>query len=292
MKLPIAALASLALAPTAAHADCAAPRWIGTPTGTAIPEHGSLYLFEEEYRSGRFNELEVEFADGVPHRWEGTRVSENVVRIDYAAGLASMVTADIYWGEKGTYAIDPTWKAPARAPRVLQYWHHQSEWTCSYSDSWMIQVDQPTAAFRVRFMRLDVIGNSIEYIEPAQPGEDGRSVLEIGKHNCIADTIISPETLAAGGVLELVAIRFDGSEVEVTGLPKMMRTSDMRTSDGGLSDAIGYASLPLAPPPAPPIVTNAASGQAFLVIAGAGVGLLFIGMMLAGRKRTPLPVQM
>lgn len=291
MKLLVAALASLAFAP-AAHAECGIRQWYGTPSGTTIPEHGSLYIFADEYRGDPTQKSDVVFSDGVPHRWEMTRVDDNLVRVDYAAGLATTVTAGIGWDDKMTYSIDPTWKAPAQAPRVIQYWHNASEWTCSYADSWMIQIDQPTAAFRVRFTKLDDIGNTIEYIEPAQSGEDGRSVLEIGKHDCIGAPSISPDVLAAGGVLELVAIRFDGSEVAVTGLPTMMKTSDLRTSSGGIHDAIGYAPLPPAPPPAPPIVTNAASGQAFLVIAGAGVGLLFVGMMLAGRKRTPVPVQM
>lgn len=289
MKLLVAALASLALAP-AAHAECAIPKWIGTPSGTTLPEHGSLYIFDEGYRPSAYADEEtVQFSDGVPHRWVETRVSDNVVRVDYAAGLASTVTAGIRW-DKMTYAIDPAWRAPAQAPRVVQYWHHQSEWSCSHSDSWMFQIDQPTAAFRVVFTRLDDIGHSIEYIEPAQVGEDGRSVLEIGKHDCVAQATIAPETLAEGGILELYAIRFDGTEARVTGLPDMLKTSEMRTSDGGIYDAIGYAQLPPAPPPTPPVVTNAGSGDAFLVIAGAGVGLLFLGMLLAGRKRTPTPV--
>ncbi len=295
MKLLVAAIASLALAPTA-HADCAIQKWIGTPDGTTIPEHGSLYVFDEDdpwgYRSNPYaGDESVEFSDRVPHRWVETRISDNVVRIDYAAGLASTVTVGVRW-DKLTYAIDPTWTAPAEAPRVLQYWHHQAEWTCSHSDGWMFQIDQPTAAFRIRFTRLDDIGNSIEYVEPAHVGEHGRSVLEIGKHDCIGQPTIAPETLAEGGILELYAIRFDGTEVQVTGLPDMLKTSDMRTSDGGIDEAIGYAPLPPAPPPAPPVITNARSGDAFLVIAGAGVGLLFLGMLLAGRKRTPTPVEL
>lgn len=291
MKLLVTAVATLSLAPSA-HAECAKPKWIGTPTGTTIPEHGSLYIFEEDYRGDSFAHMEkIEFSDGVPHRWETTRISDRVVRVDYAAGLASTVTAGIRW-DSVTYSIDPAWRAPAHAPRVLQYWHHASEWACSYADSWLVQVDQPTAAFRVVFTPNDDISMPVEYIEPAQTGADGRSVLEIGKHDCVSSTKISPETLARGGVLELYAIRFDGSEVAVTGLPATMKTSEMRTSSGHVQDAIGYAPLPPAPPPAPPTVTNAASGHAFLVIAGAGVGLLFVGMLLAGRKRTPVPVQM
>lgn len=291
MKLLVAALLSFCLA-RAARADCALPKWIGTPSGTTIPEHGSLYIFDEGYRGNPYADTEgVEFSDGVPHRWEMTRISDNVVRVDYAAGLASTVTAGIRW-EKMTYAIDPSWKPPAQPPRVIQYWHHTSEWTCSYAESWMIQVDQPTAAFRVRFTELGRMTPPIEYIEPAQPGDDGRSVLEIGKHDCVAQAMIEPDALARGGVLTLHAIRFDGSEVEVMGLPKAMRTADMRTSSGGIQEAIGYARLPSLPPASPPTITNAKSGHALLLIAAAGVGLLFVGMLFAGRKRTPTPVQM
>jgi hypothetical protein len=289
MKLVLAALLTSAFA-SSAHAECAIPKWIGTPTGTTIPEHGSLYMFVEDYYGNPYaDEEKVTFSDGVPHRWEIARISDNVVRIDYAAGLASTVTVGVRW-DTFTYAIDPTWRAPAQPPRALQYWHHSSQWSCSHSDSWLVQVDQATAAFRVVFTPTNEL--AIEYVEPAQPGEDGRSVLEIGKHDCIGSPTISPETLAKGGVLELYAIRFDGSEVRVTGLPDVMKTSEMRSSSGHLADAIGYAPLPPPPAAAAPIVTNAKSGEAFLVIAGAGVGLLFVGMLLAGRKRTPHPVQM
>jgi len=288
MKLLVAALV-LAAAPSA-HAECAIPVWIGTPHGTTIPEHGSLYIYDSGYGfDHNADEKGVVFSDGVPHRFVETRITEDLVRVDYAAGLASAVTVNAGWAP-AMYPIDAQWTAPTAAPRVVQYWHHVSEWTCSMSDSWMIQVDQPTAAFRVRFTPIDDIGSTIEYIEPAQTGEDGRSVLEIGKHNCIGAPTISLEQLAVGGILELQAIRFDGSEVEVTGLPAMMKTSEMRTSDAGIEGAIGYAVPPASPPPAPPVVTNARSGEAVLVITGVGVGLLFIGMLLAGRKRTPTPV--
>jgi hypothetical protein len=291
MKLLAAVLLTLALAP-AAHAECARPTWIGTPTGSVLPEHGSLYIYDSGYSYNAYSDLkETVFSDGVPHRWAETRVSDDILRVDYAAGLATTMQVGVGWAPV-TYTIDPMWKAPADAPRVLQYWHQVSEWTCSRTDSVMIQIDQPTAAFRVRWTNLDDIGSTREYIEPAQTGDNGRSVLELGKHNCIGEMHIRPEELAAGGVLELVAIRFDGSEVAVTGLPEMIDTSEMRTSDGGIEEAIGYAT-PLPPaPPAPPVVTNARSGDAFLAIAAGGVGLLFVGMMLAGRKRAPTPVQM
>jgi hypothetical protein len=287
MKLLVAALV-LALAPTA-HADCAIQKWLGTPSGTTIPATGSLYVYDQGYGYNPYTEGVV-FSDGVPHRWEKWRISDDVVRIDYAAGLATSVTAGIRW-EQMTYAIDPQWKAPKAAPRAIHYWHHKSEWTCSETDSWMIQVDQPTAAFRVMFTPNTLGAKPIEYIEPAKTGDDGRSVLEIGKHDCIATPTVAPAMLAAGGMLVLYAIRFDGSEVRVRGLPPLLSTSDMRTSDRGIQEAIGYTQL--LPTPAPNgAVTNAKSGHVFLLIAGAAVGLLFFGMLLAGRKRAPMPVQM
>lgn len=265
MKLVLAALVTLALAP-AAHADCAIPTWIGTPDGTTLPPHGTLYIYDDR-----------------------SDAPDRVVRHEYDAGLSTTIDVKVGW-ETMTYPIDARWKPPADAPRVIQYWHHASEWTCSYADSWMIQVDQPTAAFRIRWTNIDDIGTTLEYIEPAKTGAGGRSVVEIGKHDCIGQMKITPEQLAAGGFLELVAIRVDGSEVEVAGLPDLMKTSEMRTSEGGVAEAIGFATPPPAPPPAPAIVTNAGSGDAFLVIAAAGVGLLFVGMMLAGRKRAPTPI--
>ena len=52
-------------------------------------------------------------------------------------------------------------------------------------------------------------------------------------------------------VVSLFAIRFDGSEVAVTGLPATISTKDMPTTDDGISRAIGYqaGSEPIAPVP-------------------------------------------
>lgn len=293
MKLAASLLVVLALAP-AAHAECAIPRWIGTPSGTTIPEHGSLYMFDQGYAADE----PVEFADGVPHRWEKVRISDDVVRIDYAAGLASTVAVTVR-DEPYAYTVDAAWTPPSRAPRVLQYWHQVSAWTCSYTDSWMIQVDQPTAAFRVRWTQgafggeIDaaLVGTTFEYIEPARVGEDGRSVIELGKHDCVPGATLRPEALAAGGRLRLFAIRFDGSEAEVTGLPAAMHTGMLRVSDAGVDGAFGYQ-LAVAAPPAAPLSTNENSGHALLLLAAIGVGVLFFAMLLVGRKRAPTPIQL
>lgn len=288
MKLVLAALVLAAAAPTA-NADCAIPMWIGTPSGTTIPEHGTLYIYDSGFRWDDYgDEKGVTFSDGIPHAWAETRISPDVIRVDYAAGLATSMKVGVGW-DPVTFAIDPHWKAPAAAPRVMQYWHHVSEWTCSTTDSWMFQIDQPVAAFRVRWVHGD---NVIQYIEPAQTAEGGRAALEIGKHNCIGMPSVPLEELAAGGELTLTAIRFDATEVPVTGVPKFLRTDMLRTSEDGVVGAIGYLPQPPAPPAPPPLVTNAASGHVFLGIAAAALGLLFVGLLLAGRPRTPTPLRM
>jgi len=219
-----------------AAAECGTPEWLGTPTGATIPSHGSLYLYRE-------------VGDGM--KVGGpitavTKVSESVMRIDYATKADELEIASAQ--EPALYQISGLWKPPAAAPRVIQSWHHKHAWTCSSSDSVMLQIDQPTTAFRVFWRFKD--HPTRELIVPARTAEGNVNVLELGKINC-GHASIDPDELAAGGILTLIAIRYDGSEVAVAGLPPTVSTVDMVTTQDGLERAIAFpaGTEPIAPVP-------------------------------------------
>jgi hypothetical protein len=213
-----------------AEADCGRETWVGTPTGASIPAKGSLYVFD-----GWLDFRAPKSRVGGPIVAE-TRVGENVLRLDYVTKADELELAGR--DNPSLFQVNRGWKAPAASPRVIQYWHHVSSWECSSSDSVMLQIDQPTAAFRVFWQFED--HPTRQLVLPARTAANNVSVLELGKINCVGAPFIDPAELASGGKLVVVAIRFDGSEVLVTGLPITISTAKMPTSEAGVSQAIGY----------------------------------------------------
>lgn len=241
MKLLIALTVGVLGSGTEADADCGNPHWVGTPSGASIPRAGSLYLYDEYVKYGEIKEWSLPIV-------RRTKISDTVVKLDYVTSADELELADD--DEPTILRVNPIWQPPAAAPRVIQYWHHKHEWTCSEADSLMLQIDQPTAAFRVYWQSGD--RPMRELVIPARTGDHHVSVLELGKINC-GSTSIDPAELAAGGTLVLMAIRFDGSEVVVAGLPATISTADMPTSADGLSRAIGFPLGTERTAPVPPV---------------------------------------
>ena len=225
------ALIAAASAPGRAEADCGTPRWIGTPSGATVPAKGTLYFYDEGLAPRDPKQLP---AGPIVRE---TPISDTVLRIDYASKADELVL-DPDSTDYTKLVIDRSWRAPQVAPRVLQYWHHVYAWTCSSSDSVMIQIDQPTAAFRVRWKFADK--KMREWIVPARTADNNINVVELGKINC-GSTSIEPEELARGGELSLIAIRYDGSEIAVTGLPRVLSSGQMPTSEQGIDRGIVFA---------------------------------------------------
>lgn len=249
-------LAVIAAVPARADADCEAPRWVGVSDGSTLPVRGSIYVHHEA--------MQWEDGPAMPRpafRWVGAastltieKVSAVVVRVDYDAshafGAEVLAHATDDW-EPPRVRFDRAWTAPATAPRVLQYWHDSSSWSCSSTDSVNIQLDQPVAAVRARWT---FAGKTREWIEAPRSTEPTRSVLELGKISC-GGTTVDPKELAAGGHLELIAIRADRSEVAVTGLPEVLTTREMPSDDQDramhLATLLPVVAVAVAPPETP-----------------------------------------
>lgn len=181
---------------------------------TSIPTRGSLYVYDGTLGSPTEHRQEVSWRGSVGVATE-VKVSDTIVRIDYEGEPGSELIVN-----RVRYPLVPEWRAPTRAPRLLRYWHQLNRWTCSRTDSLRIEIDQPTAAIRARWTHE---GKSTEWLFPA-PGSASTSELELGKINC-GGTTLPPSELRTGGHLELTAIRFDGSEVPVAGLPGFIFTA-------------------------------------------------------------------
>lgn len=223
----VSALISIA-ATQSADAKCGTPHWVGTPNGASIPQTGTLYVYDEA-----LSHAELKHRGGPIVRQ--TRLDNNVIKLDYASQADELELAD----DDEPTILNPhaTWKPPAAAPRVIQYWHQVSSWTCSSADLLWLQVDQPTAAFRVVWEAKDRPAR--QFVFPARTGANHVSALPLGKIDC-GSTTIDPAELAAGGRLTLFAIRFDGSEVAVSGLPATIATTQMPTTEDGIARSIGF----------------------------------------------------
>ncbi len=228
----------LLIATQDARASCGIPTWVGTPDATHVPTSGVVYLHDEALGWDSVPEpiedfLQVEWVGGSGATIHVRRVERTVASIEYDGPAGSRLRVyDRYDTVRAEYVLDAAWQASPQPPRVLQYWREQSEWTCSWSDSLMIQIDQPTAAVRVRWT---VNGHSVDYIEALQI--DGpKAALELGKINCGGENM-PLEQLLAGGEMELFAIRLDGSEVPIQGMPRRVALADLSGIEGHLAHA-------------------------------------------------------
>ncbi len=243
MKLA-ALVVTVAATTTAGRADamCGEPAWVGSTPGTTIPAHGSLYVYGEALDYDSHTHV------GGPIVRE-TRISHTLARLDYDTD-ARELRVHAGWEDVYAFYVDPHWAAPKFAPRVVQAWHHASHWTCSSTDSVSFQLDQPTAAVRVVWSYFGAPAR--EWIVPTQLATSPRgwllNVLELGKINC-GGTTIPPEELAVGGELTLYAIRFDGSEVHVDGLPARLSSADFGSSPRIPLDLSLFAPYASTPPP-------------------------------------------
>lgn len=258
-----------------AEADCGIPAWLGTPDGASVPRKGVLFVHDEQ----------LSWHDDAPLAWikigwthgEGTvRVvraegAPSLAMIEYDGPAGAQLTVWDRWDDPHAVTLRDEWNHHANAPRVLQYWHHQSEWTCSSSDSLMIQIDQPTAAIHVRWT---VNGHTVDYWE-ATRNDGTKSVLELGKINC-GRTNVPLEQLYDGVGIELFAIRPDGSEIRVEGMPPTVALGELDRSEGGMEQAFTIVATqePAAAMNAPEQKPASGRGLGILVMVFAALGVV------------------
>lgn len=207
----------IAVLASPAEASCGAPRWSSLADGATLPSRGVLFVHDEALDG---DDLQLVWRDGTAGRWTVTPLSTTVARVDYDAGSAMGVELFAFPRAPGERAgLDPRWRAPSRLPRVVALSHEQGAWTCSSHDLLAIELDEPVAAVRVRWTFGRITRELVEV--PWTRG--GRPVLALGKIDC-GGANLDPLELFVGGALELIAIRFDGSEVAVAGLPPWIST--------------------------------------------------------------------
>lgn len=228
---------TLLTAAATADADCVPANWHGASSGARVPTRGTVYVHEETLGWDLPGDID---ASWIQFQWENGEGTARLVRsegavavVEYEGPPGSTLKLLDRWDEATDLQLVDSWQPPARAPRVLQYWHSTASWTCSSTDSLMVQLDQPVTAVRVRW---HVNGHAVDYLE-ATRNNGTKTVLELGKINCGGENV-PLEQLYDGVGLELYAIRFDGSEVKIEGMPSRMELGDLEGTDGGMEQAL------------------------------------------------------
>ncbi|MCB9572153.1 MAG: hypothetical protein H6709_08680 [Kofleriaceae bacterium] len=281
--LVAAAAAALAWGAHAAPAaaTCSRLRWLGTAPGTALPPNGVLYATTRSYDpvvaafAGAAGTARV-VDDGGAHGLA-------VVELSYAA-VADQVSVGVTDDASLTFPVDPAWAAPADPPRVVSMGRSQLHGTCTSQDAVAIQVDQPVAAFRVRWYTA-AAGWTDRVIVPQTSGVPGETPrLLLGSVDCGPDTV-PVEDLAAGVVLDVRAIRFDGSEVAVTGVPSLLALGDLGPFAVVQVVPEAWLRAPTAPEAGPVAPSPTRSGHGAVVL-----GLLLGAVALGARRGHRLAV--
>jgi len=227
MRVWLFVLGIVVVAERAADANCGCLPKLSPESGS-VPLRGSLYLGDVYL---------IERGD-VSVRWIGTpgtatwTVADGAARLDYSGEEGSeLVVMTFQRYERARYKLESGWHAPTTAPRAIRFEHEESEWTCASTDALFIELDQPTAAVRVRWTHA---GLTETLVLPT----DGSVAL--GLIGCCG-TYISPDELHDGGELDLVAIRVDGSEARILGVPTFissrMYSFNLKPMVAGYSDA-------------------------------------------------------
>jgi hypothetical protein len=245
IRITLATLAALAGLEHAAHAMCAWPDWLGTPSGVTVPPSGTLYRYT----------------------WDG------VEPVPYTAA-SGVLTVD-GGGDDATFRVDPTWAPPDRAPRAVTILHSQYSWTCSEQDAAAIQLDQPVAAVRVFWARDGQRHETLVVPKPMRSAVGvPAAVILLGKIDCAGETIPVAD-LMAGAVVKMTAIRFDGSEVQIEGLPTLLDLDDLPREKQQRAVSLIDSAPPLIVNASPPVRHRRhTSGLIILALLG---GAVFFG---------------
>jgi hypothetical protein len=242
-RIAIASLALLVGTEVAAHAECAAPDWFGTPSGVALPAQGTLYR----------------------NKYDG------VVPVPYHA--SGSLTVGAHWNQQ-TYPIDPLWEAPASAPRVVTIMRSRYSWTCSEQDAVAMQLNQSVAAVRV-FWAYD--GQRHEQLVVPRPVQTRTgvpaAVILLGKIDCAGENI-PVSALESGVVLGMTAIRFDGSEVRVDGVPSMVALGDLSVEKKQIAVSLlqeTWNDAPVQVSASPPLRRSGGHGVLILTLLGGAI---------------------
>jgi hypothetical protein len=158
---------------------------------------------------------------GTPGTVEQSEVSRDVTKISYRGEAGSQLVLGASY-ETARYKLADTWRAPSLTPTAQGFEHDDSGGGCPSWNVLRVTLDQPTAAIRIRWTFADV---TFEWVLPAE----GELIL-IGERSC-GGTTVPTEQLAIGGRLELIAIRLDGSEIAVRGVPSTISFNDAAKID-------------------------------------------------------------
>jgi len=216
----------LAAATTPAHADCAQPHWVGTAPGD-VPTNGSLYIERGYVARGDEPNEKYEWI-GKPGRVHQTVLAHDIIRLDYEGEEGSTLVLFPHH-QRSEYRLSSGWRAPAGTPRVVEYEHYTSDSYEGSTDALVVTVDQATAAVRATWTPEKGGNTAVWWVVAPHHSVRGYT-LSLGDHACGGRRTLPPDDLRDGGHLALTAIRLDGSEVAIAGLPERISTGMSPTS--------------------------------------------------------------
>jgi hypothetical protein len=209
MRAWLLVVAVIIATPRVASASCGCAVKLA-PASRVMPLRGSVFLGDAHLLDE--GEISIQWI-GTPGTASWTTLAGDVARLDYTGPDGSeLVVTTFKRYEAARYKLSSAWRAPSAAPRAIEIEHHESSWTCASTDALFINVDQSTSAIRIRWTHAGKTSTWVEVTDGA---------VGLGHVSCCGENI-PPDELHAGGELELVAIRVDGSEVPVRDIPSFI----------------------------------------------------------------------
>ncbi len=159
----------------------------------------------------------------VPSTW--WELGSDPVKLRYRLGIDGAAVVQMGFGHRAMPPTIPRWLVHARAPRVVSIGQRLAVHDCPWEDGLAIQIDQPAAGFRVRWWADDrwseaVVGAAATFLDPA------KGVLVLGKLACAPSTVPLAE-FHTGVLVDVRAIRLDGTEVAIDGLPALLDLDEL-----------------------------------------------------------------
>lgn len=245
LALWLSSSAILAAAPRLAGADCASPRIaVGPGPGSTLPPDPTLHVFVptphgitspvefEVIAGGQRLPVEVEVASRTP--------ALTVLRIDVRTGDHRSITLQPRTGPtwwKADFAVAAGRRRVIRpALRLRSARHERDDWTCSFTDAWLLSPATEADAYRVEWADTRSAwerGAQASAVFPrserdlwSQPGEQGAESphppsIALGHVSCFAYTI--PERAVRGPLyVKVTGLHADGSETAAWKEPRRL----------------------------------------------------------------------
>lgn len=196
-----------------AHASCGSPFTALTPpSGSQLPPHATVYLFDTDHEANIRDNLVVTSAAEQRIKFRAVKLASTadytVHRIELT--FVSLRDKSIALDWKGTRLATYEIAEPGQPDeaRVIDVTHHTRSWTCSFANEIEVAVDGNAIAYQIEWEddRTTVVAD--EHVMWNNEAGD-HSVFALGHPDCMSYNV-EPELLATPRSFELYALFADG----------------------------------------------------------------------------------